>query len=273
MKPCQKCDQPVGGQGAPPRTNPRLHTIFKLLAAAVVVLMVAGLVAWFQLGQHDDDSAVVLEKFANNYADSVAFLVTEYWLEAGDVRYYHNLTEGTAFLVDPDGYMLTGRHVACPWLEDTTLLATAEYLKLSDLTPRFGYRIFMWFDGEKAFNRVAGMMQNPEFTDVYFTDIAYSTESIPRLSIAGVAKTPSQTRQLLSSPLKDDFAVLKIDRVPQGLKALPLELEKDPQEISKLAPVIALGFPLGRRTQEGTVNVSVTRGHSPSARRWICWLS
>ena len=191
----------------------------------------------------------------------MAFLVTEYWLEAGDVRYYHNLTEGTAFLVDPDGYMLTGRHVACPWLEDATLLATAEYLKLSDLTPRFGYRIFLWFDGEKAFNRVAGMMQNPEFTDVYFTDIAYSTESTPRLHIAGVAKTPLQTRQLLSSPLKDDFAVLKIDRVPQGLKALPLELEKDPLEISKLAPVIALGFPLGRRTQEGTVNVSVTRGH------------
>ena len=249
------------GQRPPVRTITRLHTIVKLLAAAVVVLMVAGLLAWFQMGQRDDDSASVLEKFANKYADSVAFLVTEYWLEAGDVRYYHNLTEGTAFLVDPDGYMLTGRHVVCPWLEDTTLFATAEYLKLSDLTPRFGYRIFLWFDGEKAFNRVASMMQNPELTDVYFTENAYSTESTARLDIAGVAKTPQQTRQLLSSPLKDDFAVLKIDSVPKGLKALPLELEMDPQQIPKLSPIIALGFPLGRRTQADTVNVSVTRGH------------
>jgi S1-C subfamily serine protease len=253
--------EPAVVQRAPVRTITRLHTIVKLLAAAVVVLMIAGLVAWFQMGQREDDSASVLEKFANKYADSVAFLVTEYWLEAGDVRYYHNLTEGTAFLVDPDGYLITGRHVVCPWLEDTTLFATAEYLKLSDLTPRFGYRIFLWFEGEKAFNRVASMMQNPELTDIYFTDIAYSTESTPRLDIAGVAKTPSQTRQLLSSPLKDDFAVLKIDSVPHGLKALPLELEMDPQKIPKLSPVIALGFPLGRRTQEDTVNVSVTSGH------------
>jgi hypothetical protein len=44
------------------------------------VLIVAGLVAWFQMGQREDDSAAVLEKFANKYADSVAFLVTEYWL-------------------------------------------------------------------------------------------------------------------------------------------------------------------------------------------------
>jgi S1-C subfamily serine protease len=246
---------------APVRSITRLHTIVKLLAAAVVVLMAAGLVAWFQLGHRQDDSGPVLEKFANKYADSVAFIVTEYWLEAGDIRYYHNLTEGTAFLVDPDGYMITGRHVACPWLEDTTLFATAEYLKLSDLTPRFGYRIFLWFDGEKAFNRVASMIQNPELTDIYFTDIAYSTESTPRLYIAGVAKTPSQTRQLLSSPLKDDFAVLKIDSVPKGLNALPLALEMDPQQLPKLSPVIALGFPLGRRTQEDTVNVSVTSGH------------
>ena len=253
--------QPPVAQRAPIRTNSRLPTIVKLLAAAVVVLMVAGVFAWFQMGQRKEDSASVLEKYANKYAPSVAFLVTEYWLEAGDVKYYHNMTEGTAFLVDTDGYLLTGRHVVCPWLEDTALFATAEYLKLSDMTPRFGYRIFLWFDGEKAFNRVASMLQSSELTDVYFTDIAYSTESTPRLTIAGVAKTPSQTRQLLSSPLKDDFAVIKIDHVPEGLKALPLELEMDPREIPKLSPVIALGFPLGRRNQEDTVNVSVTSGH------------
>ena len=34
-------EEPGVGQGAPPRKNPRLHTIVKLLAAAVVVLMVS----------------------------------------------------------------------------------------------------------------------------------------------------------------------------------------------------------------------------------------
>jgi hypothetical protein len=42
-------EEPGVGQRAPLRTNTRLHTIVKLLAAAVVVLMVAGLVAWFQM--------------------------------------------------------------------------------------------------------------------------------------------------------------------------------------------------------------------------------
>ena len=243
------------------RANSRLAAIVKLLAAAVVMLMVAGVLSWFQMGRHEEKSASRLEAYANRYAQSVAFLVTEYWLEAGDVRYYHNMAEGTAFLVDTDGYMLTGRHVVCPWLEDSTLFATAEYIKQTDMTPRFGYRIFLWFDGEKAFNRIAGMMQNPDLSDVYFTEFAYSTEADPRLVIAGVAKSPSQTRQLLSSPLKDDFAVIKIDHVPQGLQPLPLELERKPQEIPKLSQVIALGFPLGRRTQADSVNVSVTSGH------------
>lgn len=66
---------------------------------------------------------------------------------------------------------------------------------------------------------------------------------------------------MVKSPLKDDFAVLKIDKVPEGLKPLPLDLEMDVRKIPKLSPVITLGFPLGSLTQATTVNVSVTQGH------------
>jgi hypothetical protein len=66
---------------------------------------------------------------------------------------------------------------------------------------------------------------------------------------------------LVKSPLKDDFAVLKIDKVPEGLKPLPLDLEMDVRKTPKLSPVITLGFPLGSLTQATTVNVSVTQGH------------
>jgi len=239
----------------------RLSKMVKLLAAAVGVLIVAGVLAWFQLGRQGKDSAAVLERYANKYSPSMAFLVTEYWLSADGARYYHNVTEGTAFLVDAAGYMLTGRHVVCPWLEDPTLFAVAAQLRAGDQTPRFGYRIFLWFEGENAFNRGARMMERPDLADVYFTDSAHSTESDPKLTIAGVAKPPQRIRQLMTSPLRDDFAVLKIDRVPPGLKALPLDLEMDPKKIPKLSPVIALGFPLGRRTQADTINVSVTSGN------------
>lgn len=251
----------VGRQAAPTRTMIRLSKMVMLLSVAVALLGIAGVFAWYQLGQIKDDDAVVMEEYANRYAASVAFLVTEYWLEVDGIRYYSKHAEGTAFLADREGYLLTGRHVICPWLEDRTLFAVAEQLRLRNMQPGFGYRILLWFEGEKAFNRGAGMIESPELWDAFIVETAFSTDEVPYLRIAGVAKPPQQTRQLMASPLKDDFAVLKIDEVPAGLQPLPLDVTTDPQKIPKLSPVIALGFPLGRQTQADTVNVSVTRGN------------
>lgn len=234
----------------------------KLLAALMVLLVVAGALAWFQLGLRKKESAAVLEDYANQYARSVAFVLVEYWLEEGkDIPYYRNRAEGTAFLVDSDGYLLTNRHVACPWLEDISFHIAINQLRQSDRSPRFGYRMFLWFEGEKAFNRSADLMDSADLDDAYFLGSAFRTDGIPRLTVAGVAMPPVQTRQLVASPLKDDFAVLKIDQVPEGLKPLPLDLKMDAQKVPKLSRVIALGFPLGSRTQEASVNVSVTKGH------------
>jgi hypothetical protein len=97
--------------------------------------------------------------------------------------------------------------------------------------------------------------------DIYGLSSAFRTDGHPRLKIAGVARVPDRTYQLIKSPLKDDFAVLKIDRIPEGLHPLPLDEEIKALTVPKLSPVIALGFPLGSRTQEAAVNVSVTSGH------------
>ncbi len=233
----------------------------RLLAALVVLLFVAGGLVWYQLGLRKRESAVVLERYANKYAPSVAFVLAEYWLREGEAILYRNQSEGTAFLVHSDGFLLTARHVACPWLEDITLLTGIHQLRQVGRSPRFGYRLFLWFEGEKAFNRAAGLMDSPDLADIYFLESAFRTDGTPRLTIAGVAKPPVQTRQLVKSPLRDDFAVLKIDRVPRGLLSLPLDLKMDPQKIPKLSRVIALGFPLGSQAQATSVNVSVTRGN------------
>ena len=104
-------------------------------------------------------------------------------------------------------------------------------------------------------------MESPDLSDVYFVEDAMSSESKPGISIAGIPKMPTQTRQIVASPIQDDFAVLKIDKVPEGLKPLPLDMALDSQSVPKLSRFITLGFPLGSRTQEATVNVSVTTGH------------
>ena len=258
-KELEKAEEPAPEVAATPtRTIRTLQKRISLLAAVVILLSIFGILSWFQFGQRKDD---IGEAYANKYAPSVAFVLVEYWLKTEDVEYYRNVAEGTAFLVDNDGYMITGRHVVCPWLEDTSLYATAQQLLLSDITPQFGYRIFLWFEGKRAFNRAARMLETSELTDIYLVDLAFSSESSPRVSIAGVPKPPIQTRQIITSPLKDDFAVLKIEKVPEGLAPLPLDLKMVPQSIPKLSRLITLGFPLGSRTQADTVNVSVTSGH------------
>ncbi len=231
-----------------------------VLAVLIIILSLAGVLAWFQLSQRKGDSTNRLEDYAKQYSPAIAFILVEYWLEVDNENLYRNLAEGTAFLVDHEGHMLTSRHVVCPWLEDSNLLATAQFLRQSGKTPKFKYRIFLWFEGARAFNRVARLMESPDLTDVYFVESAYSTESEPRLYIAGVPKPPVQTRQVITSPLRDDFAVIKINPVPEGLMPLPLDLKLDSQSVPKLSKLIAIGFPLGSRTQADTVNASVTGG-------------
>jgi S1-C subfamily serine protease len=227
---------------------------------AVLGLLLGGL-AWYYFSFKKRDSDSILVDYANKYAGSVAFVMVDYKLYAGESVAYHNRTEGTAFLVDKDGYLLTSRHVACPWLEDSKLYVIINMLRQYQRKLRLGYRIFLWFEGEKAFNRLPDLSDSTDLEDIYFFDSAFSTEGDRRLIISGVAKSPAKTWQLVKSPLKDDFAVLKIDYVPEGLKPLPLDLNMDPLKIPRLSPVITLGFPLGSRTQAITVNVSVTQGH------------
>ncbi|MBW1963578.1 MAG: trypsin-like peptidase domain-containing protein, partial [Deltaproteobacteria bacterium] len=239
----------------------RLGRRQKVLLAVVVVLIISVGVAVYNQTTRKKDNAVILEEYANEFAPSVAFLLVDYWLKQGDAYVYRNRSEGTAFLVDEQGYLMTNRHVACPWLEDRNLQAIVMQSKSTGRSLRFGYRLFLWFDGARAFNRSAGFMDSPDLADMYFLESAFRTDGEPKLSIAGVAKPPVQTRQLVSSPLKDDFAVLKIDKIPKGLKPLPLEDKLDVLKVPKLSPIIALGFPLGSRAQEARVNVSVARGH------------
>ena len=232
-----------------------------LLVLILSLLLVLGILAWLYFPFKNRNSEEILEDFANRYASSVAFVLADYWLEDGKTYFYRNRTEGTAFLVDKEGYLLTNRHVACPWLEDNNLYAIINRLRQLQKPVRLGYRIFLWFEGEKAFKRLPDLPGSPDLEDIYFVESAYSTDGVSRLTIAGVAKPPVKTWQLIKSPLKDDFAVLKVDRVPDGLKPLPIDYKMEVLKIQKLSPIITLGFPLGSRTQENTVNVSVTRGH------------
>ncbi len=239
----------------------RLQERVRLLAGALVLLIAAGMLAWFYLERERRDTESALESYANRYAPAVGFVLVEYWLEADGTRVFRNVAEGTAFLVDREGYLLTSRHVVCPWLEDPRFAGAVQYLRMRGLEPAMGYRLYLWFEGTRAFNPAGRVIEGADIADIYFTENAYRTDGSPRVEISGVARPPVRTRQLVKSPLKDDVAVLKVERLAEGITPLPQDLAMDPRKLPKLSRVIALGFPLGSRTQADTVNASVVRGN------------
>jgi len=247
--------------------QPPVHEIRSLKKRVGLLVLVIGITAllallvWFFFIFSQKDPEKMFGIHANRYAKSVAFVLTEYWLTAGEIRIYQNRTEGTAFLVDHKGYLLTNRHVACPWLEDSNFYLQVRRFMNRQEPLQLGYRIFLWFEGQKAFKYLPDLSESTEVEDIYVLSSAFRTDGKPRLTIVGVARAPDRTYQLIRSPLKDDFAVLKIDQVPEGLLPLPLDEKMDALTVPKLSPVITLGFPLGRRTQASTINVSVTQGH------------
>ncbi|MBL0713894.1 MAG: trypsin-like peptidase domain-containing protein, partial [Desulfosarcina sp.] len=251
------CEPP----GALTRVLRGLNLRLGLLMVLLTLLIVVGGLLWYHLGARKPDSETALRGYANQYAGSVAFVVVDYSLHLGDKEVYHNRSEGTAFLADARGYMPTNRHVACPWLEDARLLMTIGLLRQRPEKLNFSYRIFLWFEGQRAFARLPGFSEDDAVEDIYRTETAFNSRGPRRVRIAGVAPVLVKTGERVRAPLGDDFAVLKIDEVPPGLAPLPLAADFEAARIPKLTPLITLGFPLGSSTQAATVNVSVTSGH------------
>ncbi len=253
---------------SPYRKKPKLLNELKWFKKVVVllILIIVGIIAfsgisWFHLNYDKNRKEKTFSSVVESYTSSVAFLMVEYWLTDTKQVIYKNKVEGTAFLVDRNGYLLTNRHVACPWLDDTSLFQVYGQYALLKKPIEFDYRMYLWFEGEKAFNRLPALGDSVELSDAYYLSSAYSSGGEGNLRIAGVPRSSIKTGEMIKSPFKNDFAVLKVESLPAHLQPLPLETTIDSDEIQRLSPVIILGFPLGNRTQDDYINTSITRGH------------
>lgn len=241
----------------------KIRLRMRILAAFIILLFAAGssLTALLYFGIINKDAESVFQQYANLYSNSVAFVLVEYSLKEGDNIIYQRRSEGTAFLVDEEGYLLTNRHVACPWLLDRDIFTLINRIKLLKTDVRFDYRLFLWFEGQRAYKRLPDITASSDLSDIYFLESAFRSDGKPSVTIAGIARASSTGDSLFRSPLKDDFAFLKINRVPDGLTPLPLDETIKALDIQKLSPVITIGFPLGSQIQADHVNVSVTKGN------------
>ncbi len=225
----------------------------------VIFFSVLGGMTYFGFFKQDVESK--FHEYANRYSNSVAFVLVEYSLMLDQNAIYRRRTEGTAFLVDEEGYLITNRHVAAPWLLDRDLMMMIQQMRHQQLDLQFDYKMYLWFEGQKAYKRIPTLEDSANLNDIYHLESAYHSHGKPRVEIAGIERSLVRQDYISRSPLKDDFAILKIDEVPDGLYPIPLDESMDPNSIRKLSPVITIGFPLGSRTQVNSVNVSVTKGN------------
>ena len=247
-------------RGRLPRELGRLKKMVALLLIFLMALL-GGASLFVYNSREKPRPDVVLSEKLNTYAGSVGFLLVEYWIKQKTKILYKNKVEGTGFLVDKDGYILTNKHVACPWLEDTSLFQMYAGYSSSPDPPVFGYRMYLWFEGEKAFNRLPALEDSPDLSDAFHLATAYSSGGKGNLRIVGVPKSSNNTRETINAPFKYDYAILKIDNPPPGLTPLPCETAFNPEQLQRLALVTILGFPLGHRTQDERISTSITRGH------------
>lgn len=187
------------------------------------------------------------------YGRSVAFVLTEAWVEVAGRRISLATASGTAFLVSADGYLLSNRHVVAPWLNGETaqfVESQLELLRKSGKTFRFGANHWLWFDGEEAFrNRYAAPKAYAQVADIYRLDTAYADIGVnPRLRVVGVMPKPADPVEFLASTLEDDVAVLKVVMPPALAVPIPLSAGTPPRGTG----LLALGYSQGRSAIPGT---------------------
>jgi len=199
-----------------------------------------------------DDSAR-MAYHSKRYSSSVAFVAVEYILKDRGTVVQRFHTEGTAFLADSEGRLLTNRHVACPWLNNKELDRKIAAIKNAGGKPALEYRIWLWFGGVRALRHRRSEFENSCLEDAYYGYTAYRSDGVRKVSIAGV---------LPVSEKKDnnDFAVLQVTPVPEKIEAIPLDTKN--VKLAQLTPLMTLGFPMGTEVIPGSRAVaSASMGH------------
>ena len=216
-----------------------------MLALIFVVLLTRGCM-W-----RDDSARMAF--YAKRYSGSVAFVAVEYLLKDGDSVVLCSHTEGTAFLADKEGRLLTNRHVACPWLDDKEFKREISDIKKYGGNPHIEHRIWIWFNGVPALREKWSVPGDHRLEDIYQSDNAYRSDGDPNVAIEAVFP-------VLEKNDVNDYAVLRISPTPEDIDPIPLYEKK--RKMVALAPVMTLGFPMGTKAIAGRrAVVSATMGH------------
>lgn len=236
------------------------HWVFGL-AGGFAFFILLGIALQLGYGVFSHDSERQMQRQAARLKNSVALIVTHYWLDAQGKRLFDVTSAGSAFLVDREGYLVTNRHVAAPWWNNTDFRYKLSELGQSGIAANFGHEQYLWFDNAKALYSNRNPLDNPRTGDLYRLETAYRNDGGKlRVELVTAIPPPLSPLEQHNAVLDDDVAILKVSPVPAGLPPLLLAApEKNP--LQPLENVATLGFPHGAiHMPDERIQASVTKG-------------
>lgn len=164
-------------------------------------------------------------------------------------------TWGTAFVAHGDGYLLTNKHLVAPWKFDGELCALTESGDARILTDTA--ILTAWPAGTECLDD-----NRQPILDTGFTTLRGTLHLVAEApdSFALRAGDDDRTTSVRVHALDNaDLAVLRIDS--KDFPALPLATLGEERRLSKLTPLMTVGFPRGNGGLEGTkAETSVSTG-------------
>ncbi len=155
-------------------------------------------------------------------------------------------TWGTAFVAHRDGYLMTNKHLVAPWKFDTELCALVSTNDVKIV--RESTVISAWPAGTRCLDDKKQPLPGTGFSTIAGT-LHLVAEAPDSFALRTGDSERSDSAVKVHALDDADLAILRIDS--RDYPALQLASEADEAKLSKLCPVMTVGFPRGNGGLEG----------------------
>ncbi|MBI3269816.1 MAG: trypsin-like peptidase domain-containing protein [Planctomycetes bacterium] len=201
---------------------------------------------------------------------AICFIYVEYRITVDGAVKHRAAATGTGFLVHPDGYVVTNKHVAFPWFIDPL----AQTLYMTEISAVIESERHLWFAGSPMLTGAKELNLQASFNDKARKNLsvyacppnAWRTEKVQLRKKGALVEGLTRIAELGGAR---DLTVLKIDWGVEPARP-PVRIPHTGKQPEKLDPVMVLGFPLGTGPLQGRVaETSATLGEVRKAEDTI----
>ena len=192
----------------------------------------------------------IFREFERSHRDGIVLIYTEFdyhYLKAGRRMRKKTVTGwGTGFFATDEGHIVTNKHVVHPWKFDSDLMAMEAMDDIS--INRNSLRLYCWQGGVNVLGPDGSPSSKYGFNSHEKHNLKVFAVAPDAMSNENLDYGPEVTHYRVHDLNNNDLAILKASGGP--FAPLPLAGFGTADPVKKLDPVMAIGFPRGKRGLE-----------------------